>query len=105
MMIVKIHNRQKKQKEADEWYEKVKEENERSIKEAYEDKVRGDRIKAYLHRYFVRNLKKTDDDGSSLIEFNNGAVVKITPALFSNKSNLKIDVKMLRVAIRDQECG
>merc|ERR1711972_1020436 len=50
---------QKKQKEADEWYERVKEEKERHIKEAYEDKARSDRIKAYLHRYLVKNLKKT----------------------------------------------
>lgn len=87
-----------KQKQADDWYQKHEIERKRQMEEAYEERVRGDLIKAYLHRYLVNSVKKGKFDGisSSIVEFNNGAVVNITPNLFSTKTNLRYNVKLLK---------
>ena len=87
-----------KQKQADDWYQKHEIERKRQMEEAYEERVRGDLIKAYLHRYLVNSVRKEKCDGigSSVVEFNNGAVVRITPNLFSTKTNLRYNVKLLK---------
>jgi hypothetical protein len=89
---------QVKQKQADDWYQKHEIERKRQMEEAYEERVRGDLIKAYLHKYLVNTIRKEEGEriNSSIVEFNNGAVLRITPNLFSTKTNLRYNVKLLK---------